>query len=487
MGNRWLCSALLLSLLCLGIVAPPASTAAEWVTQPIGLATPQKNMELAFDPVSGAPVLLTYIAGTTRSATRNGPWNWTAHDSQRSQLGLAPAQDNLGNVHAVSQDDAGNGTVMRSTLTPWQLEAIPNLSNPDIIAYPRLAVEPSNQLERVLSLHGEQGSPLRFSLHMYLKQPTNAWQDVSVDPSATISYESRFRIIIDNSNDTWLAATYHFLSPPTPILKAYHVDPITGTFDGHDIAIVDIVDAIEMRFAHGSFGPIIGLTYGGIQPTPGQVALFYRDAIVPTGWNFADVDSNAVGGQMDVAMSSGGVQYVAYVKYDPARQSNMVCLASRALPEVGTRPFAVDTLIRAGHLGNDQPARVAMFLDEHEDPVVLSLVAASGDPGSVDRIYESVVLTPTTGIRMLGDAARNLTVTPSPARVGIVINVSSREAFDELRVYDLLGRIVLSQRLGVRSRGAQIATERLSRPGLYFVVAIAGGAPAGWGRLVTTR
>jgi len=402
---------------------------------------------------------------------------------ERAQMPVGAAVDNLGAVHALIEDGVGNVTVLRSTASPWPGEQVSGLSSP--FGNVSVATEPDNQLERVLSLRQESFTPVRLSLQLYRRDPGGSWTNIPVDPGLSISYDSYNDIVINNAGDTWLAATYHFISSGPRILRAWHVNPGTGSFDGSDLAFVDEVRSVSLRFAHGSFGPLVGREYSGIEPTPGQIALFYQG---PTGWVFTPVDSNGAGRSVDVAMTSAGLQYVAYVKDDPMRLQDMVCLASRQLPEVGdNRPFQVDTLIRVGHLSNDFPVKVQLFLDALDRPVVLTFVGAQ-DPGSADRIYESVSGTSTTAVAGgRGIPGAGLYVYPTPTRLGATIQVAGRTEFEEVRIYDAHGRLVLKAPNSKGRRLQSVSISPIAGPGIYFVVGVQGNQVMASSRIVVTR
>jgi hypothetical protein len=267
-----------------------------------------------------------------------------------------------------------------------------------------------------------------------------------------------------------MASSYHFLDlPQTQLVRAWHVDPNDGHLIKDELGEVDFVRNIKMRIGFDIALPIIGIEYAGIQPTGGQIALFYHNS---GSWSFAPVDSGSLG-QIDVAVSSTSMQYVAYMKSQQNAANTIVCLASRPLPELGVRPFQVDTLIRAGHLGNDQPIKVQLFLDSQERPVVLTSVASASSQ-SLDRIYESVQRTAVLDVpvgRRIDAPPAVLYARPAPVRLNGVLTIDLESAFSQLSIIDAVGRRLSILPATAGRHIALPAREIFPSPGIYFVIA----------------
>ena len=445
--------------------SPTCSFAAQWVTQPINLPTPQHVMGLAFHQANGTPYLLTVLDGTTQLATRSAPWTWsvlTPHCGPFSNTSEA-AIDNLGGVHSIFHDAVGNVSVHRTvgpTCGGEPLETTFQFGT-------SITTSPTTQVERVLVRRVSPGEPNRVSLRLREWQGPSQWSDVPVQAAAfDVSFDEPNAMTTDSNNDWWIATPVHYIASPTfQEVRLYHVgqsivlDPL--------LIQVDFVRALKMRVAGGGTGPVMALEYAGIQPATGQIAIFWRGAL---GWTFADVDSNSIG-TLDVAMTISH-QYVAYMKEDPLKGA-MVCVASRTIPDIGTRPFGVDTLIRAGHLGNGRPIKVAVFVDSQDRPVVLTLVSAQ-DPGEVNRIYESILIDPTTSVPAVETASRRasaLTVSPNPVRLSGVLGMAVSIPSKRIYIADLAGRMLHSIRADEARKWEYPAAWLFKAPGIYFVVA----------------
>jgi hypothetical protein len=294
-----------------------------------------------------------------------------------------------------------------------------------------------------------------------------------VDVDFGTSFDALNAMSIDASGDWWIASTCHGLSDLFFQVRVYHVNPMNGQVVPEDLQIqVDAVQALKLRTGGGSIGPVFALQYAGIQPANGQIVLFWRSGLT---WTFADVDSNGAG-SVDVAMTATNQQYVAYLKTNLTEPptATMVCAASRTAPEVGNnRPFAVDTLIRIGHLGNAQPVKVGLFVDDQDRPVVLTLVAAA-DPGEVDRIYESVPLTATTDAPGTDISHRRLAVlkaSPIPAHMNGAVLVDLSVPAERILVLDVTGRVLQSLPTGTTTHWELPARSVFGVPGIYFLVA----------------